>query len=145
MTPSPDIADALGRAIGTTAVLRLIALFGGGNLDVPIAIDAAHPLARALGNTAAAALAAAFGGQRLSVPDGEHFIHLKHSRQIADLMLAGTSAHEIGLALGIDARAVVRHRAEAESLGLLAEGRRPAQRGPERGNSRTGGKYSVLP
>jgi len=111
--------DTLCNTTGGTAALRLLALFGGAELDVPKAITPDHILARLNNLESAARLATAFGGGSIRIPEAADFTDLQRVRQVSRLVRAGVSPREIAMMLGIGTRQVTRYRAEAEALGVL--------------------------
>lgn len=117
--PTPIDIDTLCNAIGGAAALRLLALLGGTELDVPEAIPPDHIIGRLGGPVAAARLAATFGGRSIRLPDAAEFTHLQLVRRVAGLLRASASPRDVAMMLGIGTRQVSRYRAEAEALGIL--------------------------
>lgn len=115
----PVLIDDIGRSIGATALLRLLALFGGTCLYVPEAIDDSHAIARAIGIDAARALSAEFARQKIEIPEAYEFTRLQRVRRVAGLLRTGMAPKDIAILVGISPRQVSRYRAEAEALGLL--------------------------
>lgn len=118
-TQDPVLIDDIGLSIGATALLRLLALFGGTRLYVPKTIHDTHIIARAVGIDAARALSASFSGDWLELPDAEDFTRLQRIRRVAGLLRTGMAPRDIAMLIGIGTRQVCRYRAEAEALGLL--------------------------
>lgn len=114
------IMEDLGAVIGTSAAVRLIAIFGGTSLYVPATIDAEHPIARVIGLTPAIRLVEAFGSETLSnLPRNEEFYRLRRISDVAALLRAGIGADRVASILNIGARQVRKDRVEAESMGLI--------------------------
>ncbi|MCK0508466.1 hypothetical protein [Aromatoleum anaerobium] len=118
-TIQTNLIDDIGAAIGTTATLRLLALFGGTRLYVPETIEADHVIVRALGLEAALRLSAAFGREQLDLAGAEDFHRLRRVRRVAGLLRAGTGARDVADLVGVSTKQVGRCRAEAEAIGLL--------------------------
>jgi len=115
----PVLIDDIGLSIGATALLRLLALFGGTRLYVPEAIHENHVIARAIGIDAARALSARFAREHLELPDADDFTRLQRIRRVAGLLRTGMASRDIAMLIGIGTRQVCRYRAEAEALGLI--------------------------
>lgn len=118
-TSEPNIIDEIGAVIGTTAALRLLAIFGGTKLYVPETMREDHPIALGIGLEAAKRLSAIFAREGLNLPDGEDFHRLQRVRRVAGLLRAGTSERDIAMFVGVSARQVRNYRVEAEALGLI--------------------------
>lgn len=118
-TSEPNIIDEIGAVIGTTAALRLLAIFGGTNLYIPEIMPADHPIARAVGFEAATKLSRTFAREQIDLPDGEDFHYLQRVRRVAGLLRGGVSPRDIAMLIGVSARQVSRYRVEAESMGML--------------------------
>ncbi|MCK9985677.1 MAG: hypothetical protein AzoDbin1_02149 [Azoarcus sp.] len=114
-----SLIDEIGATIGTTATLRLLALFGGTNLYVPEKVDADHVIARALGLEAAQQLSAMFAREQLDLPDAEDFHRLHRIRRVAGLLRAGTPPRDVAMLVGVSTKQVARYRGEAEEMGLI--------------------------
>lgn len=117
--PEPSTLDQIGAVIGTSAALRLIAIFGGTNLYIPEAVTEDHPIARAIGLDAARKLSAVFAREQYDLPDGEDFHRLQRIRRVAGLLRAGVSPRDIAVLVGVSARQVSNYRVEAEAMGML--------------------------
>ena len=113
------LIDEIGAAIGTTATMRLLALFGGTNLYIPEKIDADHLIARAIGLPAAQRLSAMFAREQIELNDAEEFHRLQRVRRVAGLLRAGQPIRDVALLVGISAKQVGRYRVEAETMGLM--------------------------
>lgn len=114
-----SLIDDIGAAIGTTATMRLIALFGGTNLYVPEKVDADHVIARAIGLDAAMRLSAMFAREQIELSDADDFLRLQRVRRVAGLLRAGAPARDVAMLVGISTKQVGRCRAEAETMGLI--------------------------
>ncbi|WP_049780328.1 hypothetical protein [Aromatoleum aromaticum] len=114
-----NLIDDIGAAIGTTATLRLLALFGGTRLYVPETLDADHVIARALGLEPAQRLSAVFAREQLDLADAEDYLRLRRVRRVAGLLRAGAGARDVADLVGVSTKQVGRYRAEAEEIGLL--------------------------
>ncbi|MDX9717225.1 MAG: hypothetical protein RBT67_07620 [Thauera sp.] len=115
----PVLIDDIGLSIGATALLRLLALFGGTRLYVPENLNPDHVIARAIGIDAARALSARFSREHLELPDADDFTRLQRIRRVAGLLRAGMAPRDIAMLIGIGTRQVCRYRTEAEALGLI--------------------------
>lgn len=114
-----NLIDEIGAAIGTTATMRLLALFGGTNLYIPEKIDADHLIARAIGLPAAQRLSAMFAREQIELNDAEEFHRLRRVRRVAGLLRAGTPPREVAMLVGMTTRQVGNCRVEAETMGLM--------------------------
>lgn len=120
MTTEPtSLVDHIGHTIGTTATMRLIAIFGGARLYVPETMPADHPIARAIGHPAALKLAQVFGKERLDIPPGNDFLRLTRIRRVAALLRAGAGRRDIATGIGCTEKQVMNYRTEAEEIGML--------------------------
>lgn len=114
-----SLIDDIGAAIGTTATLRLLALFGGTRLYVPETMTADHVIARALGLEAALRLSATFAREQLELSDAEDYLRLRRVRRVAGLLRAGAAARDVAELVGLSTKQVGRCRVEAEAIGLM--------------------------
>lgn len=114
-----NLIDDIGAAIGTTATLRLLAVFGGTRLYIPEDIDAEHVIARAIGLPAAQRLAEAFAREQIELNDAEEFHRLQRVRRVAGLLRAGTPPRDVAMLVGVSTKQVARYRGEAEEMGLI--------------------------
>lgn len=116
------LIEDLGSIMGAEATLRLIAIYGGGTLYVPMHVEAeAHPIARLVGAIAFRNLQREFGGETITLPVCEEFHRLGRVRQVARAFRLGLRTGEISALLGISQRQVANYRRQAEELALIQE------------------------
>lgn len=113
------VAEDLGAVIGACALLRLMAVFGGEKIYVPMRADSKHVLCRVLGMPACRRLCEQYGGTRLSVPLYKEAEILRQARMVGMLIRKGVHVATIADVLSVSERTVRNLRARAEALGLL--------------------------
>lgn len=108
---SPTL-NRLSEVIGLAAALKLSERFGGGEIYVPLRIQADHPVAQCIGADAAAKLAAAFGtgqsGARIDVPKADDITRARRNRGIVEAAEAGASKQALARRHGLTTRWVRR-------------------------------------
>ncbi len=108
---SPTL-NRLSDVIGVAAALALAERFGGGEIYVPLRIQADHPVAQCIGVEAAEKLAAAFGsgqsGARIDIPKGDDITRARRNRAIVAASETGVSKQALGRAHGLTTRWVRR-------------------------------------
>lgn len=116
------LLEELGAHMGAEAAMRLVAVFGGGQLYVPATATRAHPLAAVLGVRSFRRLVDAWGGETISVPDGAEFVRLRRLRRVTRLLADGAKVDEIARHIGVTPRTVRNLRARAHQM--MLDGRR---------------------
>lgn len=110
--------EELGAVIGTSATLRLIAVFGGSSLYIPAGTSDDHVIAHVIGSTAFSHLVQAFGGDVLPIPLGDEFSYLRKVRRTVELQAAGETVAAIAKKFGCSERQVRNYRYAATDMGL---------------------------
>lgn len=113
------LLEDVAAVIGFTATMRLVALFGPGRLQVPVAAHADHAITRGIGEPAMRRLVAEWGGQSIELSGNADFHHARLVRAVACMFQAGMSPKDIGGVVGVTERHLRRLRTEAEEMGLM--------------------------
>lgn len=119
MREQNGVLEDISAVIGFTATTRLVALFGPGNLLVPMNANADHAISRAIGQPAARALSAEWGGQVLKLCFHADYHHARLVRAVANMIKGGMPTKDVAIVVGLTERQVRNLRAEAEEMGLL--------------------------
>ena len=94
----PGSMDGVVEAIGFSAAISIIHVYGGGELFVPLRknMTERHPLARLLGIPLALHLTDAYGGEAIQIPMGDRVLATAREAQIIAAWNNGESAPAIG-------------------------------------------------
>lgn len=100
------LIEDLGAIMGMEASLRLLALYGGSSLYVPLEVTCNHPLALVLGLRPFQRFVDEYGGEVLSVPANTEYDRLRRVRKVVRLLHDGVDVNEIARRLEITPRHV---------------------------------------
>lgn len=112
------LLEDLGAVMGTTAALRLIAVFGGGSLYVPAFATDDHPICVVVGREPFVRLVEAFGGDVLSLPANAEYERLRRWRRVVRLLSKGADVADVAQRFDITERTVRNIRRQAVQFGL---------------------------
>lgn len=106
----PESMAPFVAAIGESATLSIVRVFGGGRIYVPRPerLDDAHPLVRLLGRPLAARLAHALGGESHDVATANSVEATIRADEIRRRFRGGASVRQLALSFGISTRTVWR-------------------------------------
>ena len=111
--------EDLGAVMGTEAAMRLVAVFGGGQLYVPMMADAEHPIALVVGRSPFRHLVATLGGETISVPAAGEFMRLRRVRQVVRLLADGVTVEELARRFDYTPRTIRNIRNEGARMRLI--------------------------
>lgn len=108
MVQQSEFMRELSDAIGASAAMSVVRVFGGGRIYVPkpTALDDQHPLTVLLGRPLAVRLCDRLGGERFEVPRAAAVEVRLRNDEIARRFLQGKSIRQIAIAFGISKSAV---------------------------------------
>lgn len=119
MRESNGVLEDICGVIGFGATTRLVAIFGPGNVLVPVDAKPDHTMTLAIGMPAMRRLVAEWGGQILTLSLHADYHHARLLRAVAAMLKIGMPPRDVAIIIGQTERHVRRLRSEAEEMGLL--------------------------
>lgn len=122
--------DAIVDAIGSSAAISLIHIYGGSRLFIPMRkrMTEDHPIAGLIGLPLALRLADAFGGEAVPLPIGDRVLASAREAQIIEAWNNGESAAEIGRRFLVVERTVRKLIGRARAAGMSITDRAKAKK-----------------
>jgi Mor family transcriptional regulator len=104
----PASMDHFVAAVGASATLSIIRVFGGGRLYIPkpAKLDDSHPLVRLLGSPLATRLSEAMGGEMHDIATATTAAVAVRNREIRTRFQHGTSVRQLAVAFGLSKRTI---------------------------------------
>lgn len=119
MRDKNGVLEDIAAVIGFGATTRLVALFGPGNILVPVDAKPDHSMTLAIGEPAMRRLVAEWGGQILSLSMDADYHHARLLRGVSAMLNIGMPLRDVAIIIGKTERQVRNLRMEAEELGIL--------------------------
>ena len=110
--------EDLGAVMGTEAAVRLVAVFGRGQLYVPHTAESGHPIEHVVGRRPFKRLVNEFGGETITVPAAGDFQRLRRMRQVVRLLSEGFSVEELSRLFEYTPRTIRNIERQAARIGL---------------------------
>lgn len=119
MRDTNGVLEDIAAVIGFGATTRLVAIFGPGNILVPVDAKEDHPMTLAIGLPAMRRLVAEWGGQILTLSLNSDYHHARLLRGVSAMLNIGMPPRDVAGIIGTTERHVRRLRIEAEEMGIL--------------------------
>lgn len=119
MRDTNGVLEDICGVIGFGATTRLVAIFGPGNVLVPVDARPDHAMTLAIGEPAMRRMVAEWGGQILTLSLHADYHHARLLRAVAAMLKIGMPPRDVASIIGQTERHVRRLRREAEEMGLL--------------------------
>lgn len=119
MRDTNGVLEDIAAVIGFGATTRLLAIFGPGNILVPVDAKEDHPMTLAVGLPAMRRLVAEWGGQILTLSMYSDYHHARLLRGVAAMLNIGMPPRDVADIIGKTERQVRNLRIEAEEMGIL--------------------------
>jgi len=126
----PASMDGVVEAIGFSAAISLIHVYGGSHMFIPLRknMSEAHPIAQLIGISLALRLAEAYGGEEVRLPMGDRVFATAREAQIIAAWNNGQSAQQIARRFLCSDRAVRLVVGRARAAGMPIKERAKARK-----------------
>lgn len=119
MRETNGVLEDIAAVIGFGATSRLVAIYGPGNILVPVDAKPDHAMTLAIGLPAMRRLVAEWGGQIITLSTNADYHHAVLLRGVAAMLNIGMPARDVASIIGKTERQVRNLRMEAEEMGIL--------------------------